>query len=295
MAYLRLQDYFQQIQSGQLDQITGGDASIRLAAEYKALEEVTSYLTQKYDMPQELTDTLLWSNSISYKAKNRVYIDATAYSAVSAYAIGALTLESGNIYRCNTTIISPGEAFNLSHWTLIGTQYSLFFVTLPNPEFDYKKVYITGDVIFWKDKVYTALLPSVSYGHSQQLQYVEYQNLPPINVFPDNTINGAKYWGTGIAYSVAAATLPTDTTKWTAGDNRSQKIVEALIDAAIYKMLSRVQPNNIPQIRIDNYDAAILWLKACAKGTVTANIPVIQPKQGRRVRYGGPIKNQNSY
>lgn len=292
MAYLRITDYYQQIQSLQLDQITGGDNAIRLSAEYKALEELTSYLTQKYDMPQELTDTLTWAVATSYKAKNRVQLDATAYSAAATYALNALVLQAGKVQIC-ITAITVAEAFNQAKWTIIGSQYDLFFVTLPNPEFNYLTFYKKDDVIFWKDKVYTALTDSFVYDHEDKLQLNS--PLTIINAFPDDTINGPAQWGVGVAYSVAAGTLPTVTAKWTAGDNRSQKILECLIDIALYKIHSRIAPSNTPQLRIDNYDAAILWLKACAKGTVTANVPTIQPKQGRRVRYGGNTKNVNSY
>lgn len=292
MAYLRLQDYYQQIQSLQLNQITGSDNSIRLSAEYKAIEELRSYLVQKYDMDSELTDTSTWSNTSIYKAKNRIYLDANAYSASSTYAIGALVLQSGNVYRCLNTIGTP-EAFTPANWTLIGAQYDLFFVKLPNPEFDYLAIYSKDDQVFWKDKVYTAQYDTPVLDHDDQLQIGS--NADYYNFFPDDPINGSKQWGTGVAYSVAAGTLPTDTTKWTAGDNRSQKIMECLIDISLYKIHSRIAPNNTPQLRIDNYDAAIMWLKNCGKGIVTANVPVIQPKQGRRIRFGGNVKNTNSY
>lgn len=292
MAYLRITDYYQQIQSLQLDQITGGDNAIRLSAEYKALEELTSYLTQKYDMPQELTDTNVWSNAAIYKAKNRVQLDAPAYSATATYPLGALILQAGKVQIC-IVAITVGEAFTQSKWTILGLQYDLFFVALPNPEFNYLTFYKKADVVFWKDKVYTALTDSVVYDHADKLQMNSQRTV--INAFPDDTVNGPEQWGVGVAYSVAAGTLPTDATKWTAGDNRSQKIVECLIDISLYKIHSRIAPSNTPQLRIDNYDAAILWLKACAKGTVTANVPVIQPKQGRRIRYGGNTKNVNSY
>ena len=290
MAYLRLQDYYQQIQSQQLDQITGGDATIRLSAEYKALEEVTSYLTQKYDMASELTDTAVWSNTAIYKAKNRVYLYAADYVNATAYVVGNLATYQGSVYICTA---STTGAFDATKWTLLGVAYSLFFVTLPKPEFNYQVLYTKDEQVFWKDKVYTAQYDTPQYGHEDQLQ----TNNPAtaMNFFPDDPINGPGQWGTGVAYSVAAGTLPTDATKWTSGDNRSQKILECLIDIALYKIHARIAPNNTPQLRIDNYDAAILWLKACAKGTVTANVPVIQPKQGRRIRYGGNTKNVNSY
>lgn len=294
MAYLRLYDYYQQIQSQQLNQITTNDPTVRLSAELKALEEVASYLSQKYEIAKELSDTLLWSPSIAYKAKQRIYLDASAYSASATYAINDLSLEAGNIYICTTAVTSP-EAFDSGKWTLIGLQNALYFVKLPNEEFNYQNIYAVGDIVFWKDKVYTAVKASTPYSHEEAIQYGYYGNLPYINVFPDDIKNGSKFWGTGVAYEVAAGTLPNVTAKWTFGDNRSQKILECLIDITLYKLHHRVAPNNIPQIRIDNYDNAILWLKACAKGAVTSSVEVIQPKQGRRIRYGGPIKNVNSY
>ncbi len=274
--------------------MTGGSSAMRLTAELLALEEVTSYLTQKYDMSAEFTDTVVWNPNTVYKAKNRVYLDASAYSATSTYALKALVLQSGSVYIC-ITAITIAEAFNATKWTLLGAQYDLFYVTLPKPEFNFATIYNKTDEVFWKDKTYTCAVASTVYSHSQQLQYVDYGNVPAINIAPDNAVNGVKYWGVGVAYSVIAGTLPTDTAKWTAGDNRSQKIVDCVVDIAIYKINPRLAPNNIPQIRIDNYDSAIVWLKACGKGVVTANIPRIQPKQGNRIRFGGNIKNENSY
>jgi hypothetical protein len=44
-----------------------------------------------------------------------------------------------------------------------------------------------------------------------------------------------------------------------------------------------------------NYAAATAWLKSCAEGDVTADIPVILPRQGNRIRRGGIPKQYNHY
>ncbi len=294
MAYLRLIDYSQNIQSAQITQLTGGSSAVLLGAELTAIEEITSYLIQKYDTAAEFTDTVVWNPDTIYKAKDRFYLDGPAYSSSGTYALKAFTLQAGKIYIC-TTAITVGEAFNISKWTLLGSQYDLFFVTVPKPEFDYKTIYSIGDEVYWKNKVYECKIASTLYNHNQTLQYYDSSNLPPINVAPDNNLNGIKYWGSGVSYSVPAGTYPTDTTKFTAGDNRSQKIIDCVVDIALYKIHSRIAPNNIPQLRVDNYDSAIVWLVKCGKGSVTANIPLIQPNQGKRIRFGGNIKNENSY
>jgi hypothetical protein len=53
--------------------------------------------------------------------------------------------------------------------------------------------------------------------------------------------------------------------------------------------------NNVPEIREMNYAAATAWLKSCAEGDVTADIPVILPRQGNRIRHGGVQKQYNHY
>jgi hypothetical protein len=46
---------------------------------------------------------------------------------------------------------------------------------------------------------------------------------------------------------------------------------------------------------VKRYDDAKAWLKAAGRGDITANLPIIQPTTGARIRYGGNVKNINSY
>ncbi len=55
--------------------------------------------------------------------------------------------------------------------------------------------------------------------------------------------------------------------------DRNRLIVMYLVDIALYHLHSRIAPRKIPQIRMDRYDAAILWLKAVAKGDISPNLP----------------------
>ena len=293
MSYLILPDFKKLIQTDNLAAIIGSDYTILDQMKLAAQTEVTSYLTQKYDCSREFTDTLLWDRATSYKGGQRVYLDATAYSAAATYTLNALTLYAGNVYIC-TTAISVGEAFNVAKWYLIGSQYAMFYVTLPYPEFNYNTLYSVGTLAWWKDKTYTARIATLVYSHETQLQI----NSPVTtqNYAPDDTINGLKYWGTGTSYSLYTGTLPTDTTKWTAGDNRNQQLVNYCIDVALYTVHSRIAPRNIPDLRVKRYDDVIKWLKNAAQGnTITANLPLIQPSQGMRIRWGGDVRRQNNY
>lgn len=273
-------------------QIIGNDLAVLNTAELQAIEEAYGYLTQKYLTDQEFTDTLPWAYAATYKATDRVYLDATAYSAQSTYALHALTLYNNDVYIC-TTAIGTAEAWNAAHWQKLGAQYDLFFGTYPKPLFDYQAAYVVGDQVFWKDKVYTCKVATIEPG--QSIQYGKIQNIPLPNVFPDDPVNGAIYWQQLSTYSIPAGTLPTNTTYWTAGDNRTQSVLMIVIDITLFHLHSRISPRNIPDLRKDRYTNAIQMLQAFARGEMTAKLPVIQPKSGQRIRYGGNVKNQNSY
>jgi hypothetical protein len=82
---------------------------------------------------------------------------------------------------------------------------------------------------------------------------------------------------------------------WVKGDNRNQQMVNYLIDIILYHLHSRIAPRNIPELRVKRYDDAIAWLKQCAKGEfITGGLPLLQPRQGMRIRHGGSLQKQNN-
>ncbi|HWB92100.1 MAG TPA: phage protein Gp36 family protein, partial [Puia sp.] len=115
------------------------------------------------------------------------------------------------------------------------------------------------------------------------------------NIFPDDVNQGAQYWGAGSTYAVPANTDILDITYWQMGDNRCQQLKTYLVDIALYHMHSAIAPKNVPELREKRYDDAVKWLKAAGRGDVTASLPLLQPRQGSRNRYGGQIKNNNSW
>jgi len=295
MGYLIERDYRRVIQDSELKAITGGgDASLRIMAENTALAKVKSYLRQKYDLAQEFQDTLLFSMDVIYKAGQRIYLDATAYSAAATYALKALTLQGGNVYACKTAIVTP-EAFTIGKWDLLGKQYAIFFVTYPAPVFNYLTFYLKESPVFWEDKTYAAARESLTTSHEDELQAGLTQNIVIGNPFPGTTKAGIEMWGTGTAYVVAAGTYPTDTAKWTAGDNRDQEMVELLLDIVVYNRCKTIAPENVPEVRHNAWLAAIDTMKKYAKGDLTASLPLLQPKSGNRIRHGSNVKNINTW
>jgi phage gp36-like protein len=191
----------------------------------------------------------------------------TAWADTNSYKAGARVTNSGTIYNA----------------------------IYPHPQFDFQGLYNIGDQVFWKDKTYTCKIQTPVIDHETGLQYRVYENLPYPNVQPDNIVNGVEYWGVGVPYSVPTGTAITNTTYWQQADTRDAQMVMYLIDIALFHVHSRISPRNIPDLRVKRYDAAIDWLKMCATGEITPALPLLQPKQGNRIRYGGQIKNINTY
>jgi hypothetical protein len=169
----------------------------------------------------------------------------------------------------------------------------LYFGKYPQPGFLVGSYYNVGDLVFWKNKVYTCRTATIDLSRTGALQYIEVQDLPLRNVFPDDAKDGLIFWGTGTPYSIAAATPLSDTSKWVKGDNRSAQLVTCICNIALYYCHLRIAPRNIPELRVKAYDDAIRWLKGCADGKFTPALTKLQPNQGGRIRYGGNIKNRN--
>jgi hypothetical protein len=291
MAYLIPYDYKVNIQDINIQQIINSDESIRDRAQLAGEAEAKSYLKQKYDTSREFQDIFPYSYTKTYVPFNRFYLDADAYSTTTSYAVHDLTLYNGSVYSCSA--VTTG-AFDPTKWTILGKQYTIFYVLPPYPEFNYSSMYNIGDVVYFKGNIYTCRVQTSVLDHDTALQYGTIQNLPLPNVAPDDPISGIHYWGAPTVY-VVNNQLPTNTNLFSQSDNRDAQMVLYTCDIVLYHLHARIAPRNIPDLRVKRYDDAIAWLKMCAEGAITPNLPLIQPKQGNRIRYGGNIRQINSY
>lgn len=268
--FLRDNDYKRLIQDDNLLQIIESNQSIKLDVEQSAQAEMISYLAQRYITSSVFTNTATYSDTSVYKGKNLVEYTEPAHNVATAYILNDRVSYNGNIYRC--ILASTGFLpTNTTYWVLLCADKALFYVTLPYAEYDNTATYTVGTQVWYNNYVYTNLVACTG-------------------VLPTNT----GFWSVGASeYTVSAGTKPTDTTKWTAGDNRNQQIVMYLIDITLYHLHSRINPRNVPDLRKERYDGnnpqqnggAIAWLKRCASGDVTADLPNIIPQQGMSIRY----------
>jgi hypothetical protein len=104
-----------------------------------------------------------------------------------------------------------------------------------------------------------------------------------------------------VATAASTNIIPgTDFTKWapaswTLGDNRNQMFVSMMLDMVVYNLCKRIAPNNVPEARHNCWINAMKNLKAMAEGDINAQLPVIQPAQGNKIRFGGKTKQVNDY
>ena len=302
-------------------------------AEYTAMEEINGYLSKKYDTSAEFTDTCLYNINIIYNAYNRVYINYPAYSATGLYSIGNYVTNGSNAYVCNTAI-TVAEAFNPSHWTIIGSATTIYFAAYPAPLFSIYYCYKVGDKVWWKNHIYTCLQETTYQSDFMMLQDIDYSNVPLNNYFPTDPINGSKQWQDNGVYAVAANTLNSAaynpavtyalnatviyldnnvyicTTTitvaetwnpahwrllWQLGDNRSQLMVTHMINIALYWAHYSIAPNNVPDDRRDADGIAKEWCKSVRDGVNSTPLPVIQPKMGQRILFDSQVKRGNTY
>jgi hypothetical protein len=274
MGYLYQRDYLRQIQLPQLNQLIGSDQSILSTIEATATEEANSYLLQKYDTAYELTDMQPWSYTATYKAQRRFYLFAATYVPANNYVTNDIVEVNSKVYILTA---NKTGAWNTNNTTLLGSLYDIFFANPPQPVWDAETVYVIGNQVWWHDKVYTCLNPYAG-------------------IAPDDP-QAKPYWGNGTAYQTTANTLPTNTTVFTQGDNRSQQLVLYVVNIVLYYASKRIAPQNIPANILLAYDNTINWLIAASGDNrgISANIPRLQPKQGYRTRMGSLPRNVNNY
>jgi hypothetical protein len=324
MGYLRLQDYYNfRIQEQQLTQITQSNDFVRLSCELESRAEMISYLVQRYDIDDEFREIGTFVNNGRYYANDLIELNATAYNQTLTYVIGQNTLYNGNVYSCINEITTP-ETFNPLNWQLVGQQFDLFFVQSPYPRYSYSTQYQKGDIVFYKNKVYKCLTDVKNviptdvniaskywsngvdysfYGYNCYQNPSNFPNyVPNYNYGTDEIVNYNNQLYFSFVDGTGNVVPGTDINTWLPitwikGDNRSQQLVAFLIDIVLYKIHMRIAPNNIPQLRKDNYMYCLDWLKEAGgqNNAITADIPLLQPKQGARIRWGSNPKNYNNY
>lgn len=128
-------------------------------------------------------------------------------------------------------------------------------------DYDNLVSYVIGDRVAYNDKIYECTADTTG-------------NLPTdTNFWSYITPSNSVY----VAAQDTVGNYPEDSLYWTFGDDRDAVIVTYCIDIALYHIHSRINPRNIPQLRIDRYDMAMNWLKGIKTGdSPVFNLPEVE-------------------
>lgn len=90
--------------------------------------------------------------------------------------------------------------------------------------------------------------------------------------------------------------INTNTTYWANEDNRYPMFIELAMDMALFNAYSRINPRNIPDLRIERNREALDQLDRWASGTDTAEVlNVLSPEgQGVSIIYGASSEKQTN-
>ncbi len=229
MPFLRTRDYLPQIQANILAQLTKSDVLVQADAEENAQEEISSYIRQRFDISTAFADTVVFDPAATYNAGQLVELNYAAWINQNYLQGTLVSYSDGNAYLCIANTVSNDAPGNVIYWTLLGTNYGLYYIPFPYPQFDVNNGnYTAGNIIYWKNNIYKCLLPSSGFDQAALIQFQAQQNVPLLNIFPDDPVNGPTYWGIGTPYSVTGLLPqqnPANATPWSGGPNSIGDIV----------------------------------------------------------------------
>jgi hypothetical protein len=99
------------------------------------------------------------------------------------------------------------------------------------------------------------------------------------------------------SWSPMVNVLTSDADYWTVGDNRYPMFVELAMDMTLYNLHARINPRNIPELRIERNREALDQLDRWASGTDTAEVLNINTtdSEGFSIRYGNSLDKQDNF
>jgi hypothetical protein len=89
----------------------------------------------------------------------------------------------------------------------------------------------------------------------------------------------------------------TDTDYWENIDNRYPLFIEIAMDLALYNLYARINPRNIPTLRVERNREALDLLDAWASGTDTAEVLEFKnyEQEGYSIRYGSSTTKSDNF
>ena len=288
-------DYNRIIQKLDLDQITLGDWSIVYSTEAVVKEEISSYISKRYDISKIFVNLDKFSLTNTYYAGDITYISENDWNDVLTYNPGdRVRYPINNVeYVFINTATASGATYsptNGSYWNQGVLDGSLYYVNYPYPLYNQSQVYVTGDKVLYNNIIYTAIKDNNGdYLNEDSVYDVDSFNTSAI--IPGYSTKWSDYWTAATSsYTVSGIQPDTDNTGvWQAGDNRNQLILQYMMDMVLYHVCASINPRNIPELRGIRYDGAspsqlggaVGFFKKVSQGQLSLNAVEIIPTSGQ--------------
>lgn len=291
---------------------------------------VETMLRHRYDVGKIFKDVLSYDAAVRFEISDTVEWNELAYNTNATYSQDdyvshfklaqeeSRQVQTDFIYKAKEDITTP-EDFDPAKWDIISENGSLYTVKQPTtgnrPDiaFVFSKNNFTGnhDLIQGWDKTKTIYLKRISgqvkiydsiADRTNNAGSIGIVNFDPVAkvTFPDNrTIQQGDDIENSLSGVLSFTGFVPDNTEWnviptlffTKEDNRDRTIKNILVNLAIANLHKLISPRNVPEMRIEAKDDAMMLLKKASKGEITLDLPLYEDtNRGQNVIFGSNRK-----
>lgn len=304
MSFLKFTDYDRLIQRDNLEQlfnnIEDGNALLQ-DIESSSIVEMSSYLLQRYDASTIFKQFNEFSLSTVYYAGDRIVYTEKDYDYNTQYILNDRFNYKDKIYKVINDSpllpigITPDDTTYSTYFQFICNNNSYFYIALPQQQYSTKLQYTKDTYVFYKDSVYLALQDNKCIKPGTNVKVWQFVYTFSFSGFyPDEEV---------ITSPLLTPVLNNDYYFFKAGDTRNQLLIQYLIDIILYHLHARINPRNIPELRMIRYDGnnatqnggAIAWLKRIASGDITIDLPENEKDVELSYSWGKITDNNSEY
>lgn len=309
---------------------------VRQDAELDAIAHVETMIRHRYDVEKIFRDIIAYDVGTAFQIGDLVEYTEPAYDPSITYAVddrrshkylkdeGSKQVQGDDIFKCKTTV-SAAEDFDIAKWTLLTENGAIYYCetpstgNTPDTAFAYSINNFTGNhesILGW-DKTKTIFLkrldPLVKLYYTSADQAADSNSIGIVDFDPvakdtfpeyrpiergtdeENTVSGDLSFIGFVADLTTWNVVPTNF--FTKGFRNADRVIRALvIDIAIFNMHKLISPRNIPDLRMQANDDAMMMLSKISKGQITPDLPVhFDDTRGDSVEWNSIPKNDFRY
>ncbi len=305
--------------------------TVRLDAELDVIAVVETKIRYRFDVAKIFKDIIPYADATAFQIGDVTQYTESKYDPSATYSLndrvshsflkdeGALQVQVDDIFN-NTTAVTTAEDFDISKWAKLTENGSIYFCEIPStgnkPDtaFAFTKNAFTGnhDLILGWDKTNTIFFkrfdPQVKLYYlaadrTADTNSIGIVDFDPVakDTFPDNRpIDKGTDKENTVSGDLSFIGFVPDLTTWDVvpsnffikGDNRDRVIRKIVVTLVIYELHKLISPRNIPDLRLEAKDDAMILLNKIERGEITPDLPLyFDETRGQTISFGGEAAN----